>query len=83
MGGNLIDYAADVITPTEYITTTNIIINVTIYTRGERYMCCNIKKFYLVTPLIWYEYIKIPIDILPEEIIKEYNLMNIAHNGFI
>ena len=41
------------------------------------------KTFYLGTPLIRYEYIKITIDILPEEIIKEYNLMNIVHNGYI
>ena len=33
--------------------------------------------------MIKYEYIKITIDILPDEIIKEYNLSNIAHNGYI
>ena len=44
-------------------------------------MCCNIKKFYLGTPLIQYEYIKIPIDILQEDIIKEYNLIKIAQCG--
>ena len=41
------------------------------------------KNFYLVTPLIRYEKIKIPIDILPEDIIMEYNLMNLAHNRYI
>ena len=33
--------------------------------------------------MIQYEYIKISIDILLEEIIKEYKLMNIANNGYI
>ena len=46
-------------------------------------MCYHIKNFYLGTTLIWYECIKIPIDILPEEIIMEYNLMNTAYNGYI
>ena len=46
-------------------------------------MCYNIKNFYLGTPLIQYEYIKIPIDILLEDIIKGYNFMNISHNGYI
>ena len=46
-------------------------------------MCCDIKQFYVGTPLIRYEYIKIPIDILPEDIIEGYNLRNIAQNGYI
>ena len=33
--------------------------------------------------MIRYEYIKNPIDIIPEEIIMKYNLMNISHNGYI
>ena len=33
--------------------------------------------------MVRYEHIKIPIDILPEEIIMEYNVMNLAHNGYI
>ena len=46
-------------------------------------MCCDIKNLYLGTTFIWYEYIKIPIDILPAEIIEEYNLGTIAQNGYI
>ena len=41
------------------------------------------KNFYLGIPLIGYEYIKISIDILPEEIIMEHKLMNLAQNGYI
>ena len=41
------------------------------------------KNLYLGTALIQYEYIKIPIDILPEEIIMEYNLINISHRKYI
>ena len=46
-------------------------------------MCCDVKNFYLGTPMSRYEYIKIPISIIPEEIIAEYNLRSIAHNGFV
>ena len=52
VGGNLIDYAEDVSTPTADITKSNVIININIYTPGERYMCCDIKNFYLGTPFI-------------------------------
>ena len=30
-----------------------------------------------------YEYMKLPFDIIPQEIINEYNLNVIAHNGKI
>ena len=81
--GNLIYYEGYLSTPTADINTAKIIINSTISTPGTIHMCCNIKKFYLGTPLIQYEYIKIPIDILQEDIIKEYNLIKIAQNGYI
>ena len=29
-----------------------------------------------------YEYMKLPLDIIPEEIIQQYNLRNLAHKGF-
>ena len=83
MGWNLIFHEVYVSTPTADITTYKFIINSNIYAPGTRYMCYDIKNFYLVTPLIRYEYIKIPIDILPEEIIMEYNLTKLAHNGYI
>ena len=44
VGGNLINYTGDIITPTAEITTANSIVNSTISTPVARYMCCNIKK---------------------------------------
>ena len=82
-GGALIFYAEDFSTPTADITKARLIIESNIFTPGSRYMCCDINKFYLVTPTSRYEYIKIPIEILPEEIILEYNLINLAHNGYV
>ena len=52
VGSNLIDYVVDVSTPTADINTANLVINGTISTPGARYMCCDIKNFYLGTPLI-------------------------------
>ena len=83
VGGYLIVYVGDFITPTVDITAAKLIINSTISAPGAIYMCCIIKNFYLGTPLIRYEYIKIPIDILSEKISMEYNRMNLAHNGYI
>ena len=83
VGGDLIVYTGDLNTPTSDVTTAKLIIDSTISTTGERYMCCNKKNFYLVTPLSRYKYIKIPIDILPEYIIMEYNLINLSCNGYM
>ena len=33
--------------------------------------------------MIWYGYVKLPIDILPEEIILEYNLIILANNEYV
>ena len=40
VGDSLIVFAGDVRTPTEDITTSKLIINITIYKPGSRYMCC-------------------------------------------
>ena len=51
VGGNLIDYPGDVSTPTADTTTAKIIINSTISTPGAKFMCGDIKNFYLGTPM--------------------------------
>ena len=51
VGGNFTFYAGDVSTPTADITTAKITTNRTISTPGARYMCCDIKNFYLGTPM--------------------------------
>ena len=46
-------------------------------------MSLDIKIFYLGTPMDKYEYMKIKIENIPQEIIEEYNLMPMVHNGYI
>ena len=46
-------------------------------------MCTDIANFYLNKPMNRYEYIKLPLDIIPEEIIQQYNLRNLEHKGFV
>ena len=58
---------------TARLTTVKIHINSTISTHGSRYMTLDISDFYYVTPMEPkdYEYDKIPMRILPEEIIAQ------------
>ena len=44
-------------------------------------MCCDIKDFYLRTPMERYEYIHLPLSIIPERIIEHYNTRAIDKNG--
>ena len=46
-------------------------------------MCADIANFYFNNPIDRYEYMKLPLDIIPEEIIQQYNLRNLEHKGFV
>ena len=50
-GGNLISYPFELTTCTADLTTSKLLWNSTISTRGARYMCEDAKNFYLATPL--------------------------------
>ena len=40
-------------------------------------------NFYLNNPMNRYEYMKLPLDIIPEEVIQQYNIRNLSHKGFV
>ena len=46
-------------------------------------MCVDIKNIYLATPMDRFEYMKMPISLIPDEFAKEYKLANIVQNGFV
>jgi hypothetical protein len=41
-------------------------------------MMIDIKKYYLGTPLPTYEYMRLPLTILPQDIIEKYDLKGLA-----
>ena len=74
VGGDKVHYPGDVGTPTADLTLVKMHINSVISTRGARYMTLDVKNFYLNTPMERYEYVRIKIDDIPQEIIVEYHL---------
>jgi len=74
VGGDKVHYPGDVGTPTADLTLVKMHVNSVISTPGARYMTLDVKNFYLNTPMVRYEYVRIKIDDIPEEIIVEYNL---------
>ena len=46
-------------------------------------MCVDIKNMYLATPMDRYEYMQMPIELIPEKIIIQYDLKVKCKNGYI
>jgi hypothetical protein len=76
MGGNLINYPGDCGTPTADPLMVKLLFNSVISTPQAKFMCINIKDFYLCTPMSQYEYFRMKFEPFPDDIIEEYNLCN-------
>ena len=79
VGGDRINYPHDFSTPTADATTAKCVINSTISTPGAKFMCLDVKNFYLGTLMDKYEYMWLPVEIIPEEIMSEYDLHKLVH----
>jgi hypothetical protein len=57
--------------------------NSTISTPGAQFGGADIKNMYLEMPLNRYKYMKMPLNLLPTDIIEHYNLHDKALNGYV
>jgi hypothetical protein len=57
VGGNLLQYPGDVPTSLAYLISSKCLWNSTISDKCDRYMCLDVKKFYMGTPMDSFEYI--------------------------
>ena len=81
VGGNLIDYPGNLSMKVADMTTFKILVNSTLSTPGAKWLGLDVKNYYLGTPMDNYEYMFIPLNQIPQEIIDHYNLHNIVHKG--
>jgi hypothetical protein len=65
------------------ITTLNILINSTLSTEDAAMMMMDINNYYLDTPLPRFEYMKMQLSHIPEEIVQKSNLNALAFDGWI
>jgi hypothetical protein len=83
-GGDRIHYPGNAGTPTANLLTIKILINSIISTAGAKFMTMDIKGFYLNTPMARYEYMRLRIADMPDNVIEHYNLRDKATpNGYI
>jgi hypothetical protein len=60
-----------------------ILWNSVISTEGARFPGADIKNMYLETPLDRFEYMKMPIALIPADIIAHYNLNKKVLDGYV
>ena len=70
-GGNLIDYPDKLMTRTANLTTFKILWNSLLSMEGAKFMGIDISKFYLGTPMDRYEYMKMPLALFSDPIVKQ------------
>ena len=59
-------------------------IKIILSTRASRCLIIDIKYFYLSTVMERYEYMRIHISIIPQEIVDRYNLLDLVNeNGWV
>jgi hypothetical protein len=61
----LINYESSASVRTADLDTAKLHWNSVISTKGARYMCIDIKNFYLTAALEYYDYMKIPLTLFP------------------
>ena len=83
VGGDRLKCLIDPGTPTADVPTIKLLWNSTLSTPGAKYMTMDISNFYLGTPMERPEYMRMPLKIIPQEIIDHYNLEKIATDGWV
>jgi hypothetical protein len=83
VGGDRLDYNGETATSTVDITTFKILINRTLSTKDAKMMMMDIHNYYVGTPFPKYEYMRLPIYILPAEIIEKYHLKRLEVDGWV
>ncbi len=82
-GGNLINYKGNASVRKADIDTAKIHWNSVISTPNAKYMCLDIKIFYLTASLKYFEYMEIPLSLFPEWTQEQYNLKQLALDGWV
>jgi hypothetical protein len=78
VGGDRLDYPDKVSTPTSSLTTVECLVNSIISAPKAKGATGDPKDFYLGTPLDRHEFMRMHVDLFPEEIIIQHNLRDIV-----
>ena len=82
VGGDRLDYLGLTATDTASLTTLKLLLNSVISKLNSRFMTMDINIYYYGTPMARYEYMRISMDLIPDEVINQYNLHKLAVDGW-
>ena len=82
-GGDRLSYDGPTSTKTSDLVTTKIMANHIVSTENCRVMCIDLKDFFLKTRLPGFEYMRISIDVIPEQVMKHYDLYDKVYDGYV
>ncbi len=80
VGGDHITYDGNKSTPTADLVTAKLLINSTISTPNAKFYGMDLSNFYLMTPMKEYKYMRLRLDLIPNEIVQRYNLLELVDN---
>jgi hypothetical protein len=85
VGGDRLSCLEDTGSPTANMLETKCLVNSTISHAkyNARFMSADITNYFLATPMNRSEYMKVPLRYFPSDIIVQYNLQELVHNGYI
>ena len=78
MGNLITDYTGKISTETAGLELIKMHWNSVLSTNKAKYMTMDISNMYLNTPLDRFEYMRMPLTDIPQEIIDEYNLSDLV-----
>jgi hypothetical protein len=81
--GNLITYDDELSVRTTDINMAKLHLNSVVSMPNAKYMCLDIKNFYLTAALEYFEYIKMPLSLFPSWIVKQNNLKTHAKDSWV
>ena len=84
VGGDRLNYPFGVTsTPICNLPTIKLLWNSVISMPAAKYFTLDISNFYLGTPMERPEYTRMPIQLIPNEIIQEYDLLSLVTDGWV
>ena len=81
VGGDSINHPYDVSTPTADLKMIKMMWSSTLSTKDAKFITMDVANFYLGTPMIRPEFMRLTIKIIPQEIIDKYNLDATVEDG--
>ena len=82
VGGDKLTYHEDTGSPAASLLETKIMLNsvITDAKKGAKLVTCDLKDFFLATPMDTPEFMKIPIKVIPPDIQQQYQIATLQHN---